>query len=86
MNKNLKLAHENYKLSQNLVSTKSRNKVLGPSPSRESFTRIPDHKARNSSSSRNQQSLKYHGRKNTYLSRTPHFQKNIKSRRYRQYV
>ena len=31
MNKSLKLAKEDYKLSQNLVSTKSRNKVAGAS-------------------------------------------------------
>ena len=42
MNESLKLAKENYKLSQNLVSTKSRNKAAGLS-SRTSFKRKPDH-------------------------------------------
>ena len=42
MNECLKLAKENYKLSQNLVSTKSRNKAAGLS-SRTSFKRKPDH-------------------------------------------
>ena len=44
MNESLKLAKENYKLSQNLVSTKSRNKAAGPS-SRTGFKRRPDHEA-----------------------------------------
>ena len=56
MNESLKLAKENYKLSQNLVSTKSRNKAAGPS-SRTGFKRRPDHEAGNSFSSRTQQSL-----------------------------
>ena len=81
MNESLKLAKENYKLPQNLVSTKSRNKVAGPS-SRAGFKRRPDHETGNSFSSRTQQSLNYQGRKKTYSSRTPQFQKNIKSRRY----
>ena len=81
MNESLKLAKENYKLSQNLVSTKSRNKAAGPS-SRTGFKRRPDHEAGNSFCSRTQQSLNYQGRKKTYSSRTPQFQKNIKSRRY----
>ena len=81
MNESLKLAKENYKLSQNLVNTKSRNKVAGPS-SRAGFKRRPDHEAGNSFSSRTQQSLNYQGRKKTYSSRTPQLQKNIKSRRY----
>ena len=51
MNESVKLAKENYKLSQNLVSTKSRNKVAGPS-SRAGFKRRPDHEAGNSFSSR----------------------------------
>ena len=46
MNESLKLAIY-YKLSQNLVSTKSRNKVAGPS-SRAGFKRWPDHEAGNS--------------------------------------
>ena len=53
MNESLQLAKENYKLSLNLVSTKSRNKVAGPS-SRTCFKRRPDHEAGNSFSSRNQ--------------------------------
>ena len=81
MNESLKLTKENYKLSQNLVSTKSRNKAAGPS-SRTGFKRRPDHEAGNSFCSRTQQSLNYQGRKKTYSSRTPQFQKNIKSRRY----
>ena len=81
MNESLKLAKENYKLSQNLVSTKSRNKAAGPS-SRTGFKRRPDHEAGNSFCSRTQQSFSYQGRKKTYSSRTPQFQKNIKSRRY----
>ena len=56
MNECLKLAKENYKLSQNLVSTKSRNKAAGPS-SRTGFKRRPDHEAGNSFSSRTQQFL-----------------------------
>ena len=47
MNESLKLAKENYKLSQNLVSTKSRNKAARPS-SRIGFDRRPDHEAGNS--------------------------------------
>ena len=82
MNESLKLAKENYKLSQNLVSTKSRNKVAGPSSIRAGFKRRPDHEAGNSFSSRTHQSLNYQGRKKTYSSRTPQFQKNIKFRRY----
>ena len=81
MNECLKLAKENYKLSQNLVSIKSRNKDAGPS-SGTSFKRRPDHEAGKSFSSRTQQSLNYQDRKKTYSSRTPQFQKNIKSRRY----
>ena len=62
MNESLKLAKENYKLPQNLVSTKSRNKATGPS-SRTGFKRRPDHEAGNSFCSRTQQSLNYQGRK-----------------------
>ena len=62
MNESLKLAKENYKLSQNLVSTKSRNKAAGPS-SRTGFKRRPDHEAGNSFRSRTHQSLNYQGRK-----------------------
>ena len=47
MNESLKLAKENYKLSQNLVNTKSRNKTAGTS-SRTGFKRRPDHEAENS--------------------------------------
>ena len=47
MNESLKLAKENYKLSQNLVNTKSRNKIAGTS-SRTGFKRRPDHEAENS--------------------------------------
>ena len=54
MNESLKLAKENYKLSQNLVSTKSRNKAAGPS-SRTGFKRGPDHEAGNSFCSRTKQ-------------------------------
>ena len=67
MNEGSMLVRENYKLSQNLASTKSRNKVAGPS-SRTGFKRRPDHKARNSFSSTTQQSLNYQSRKNTYSS------------------
>ena len=81
MNENLKLAKENYKLSQDLVNTKSKIKVAGPS-SRAGFKRRSDHEVGNSFSSRTQQSLNYQGRKKTYSSRTPQLQKNIKSRRY----
>ena len=81
MDESLKVAKENYKMSQNLVSTKSRNKVAGPS-SRAGFKRRPEHEAGISFSSRTQQSSKYQGRKKTYLSKTLQFQKNIKSRRY----
>ena len=56
MNESLKLGKENYKLSQNLVNIKSRNKVAQPS-SRAGFKRRPDHEAENSFSSRTQQSL-----------------------------
>ena len=56
MNESLKLDKENYKLSQNLVNIKSRNKVAQPS-SRAGFKRRPDHEAENSFSSRTQQSL-----------------------------
>ena len=42
INESLKLAKGNYKLSQNLVSAKSRNKVELPS-SRAGFKRRPDH-------------------------------------------
>ena len=56
MNESLKLAKENYELSQNLVSTKSRNKEAGPS-SRKGFKRRLDHEAGNSFSSRTQKSL-----------------------------
>ena len=80
MTESLKLAKENYKLSQNLVNTKSRNKVAGAS-SRAGFKRRPENEAGNSFSSRTQQSLNYQGRKKTYSSRTPQLQKNIKSRR-----
>ena len=51
MNGSLKLAKENYKLSQNFVSIKSRNKAAGPSP-RTGFKRTPYHEAGNSFSSR----------------------------------
>ena len=47
MNESLKLAQKNYKLSQNLVSTKSRKKAAGPS-SRTGFKRRPDHETGNS--------------------------------------
>ena len=67
MNEGLMLVRENYKLSQNLVSTKSRNKEAGPS-SGTGFKRRPDHEARNSFSSTNQQSLNYQGRKKAYSS------------------
>ena len=60
MNERLKLAKENYKLSQNLVSAKSKNKVAGPS-SRAVFKQRPDHEAGNSFPSRTQQSLNYQG-------------------------
>ena len=70
MNESLQLAKENYKLSLNLVSTKSRNKLAGPS-SRTCFKRRPDHEAGNSFSSRNQQSLNYQGRQKAGSSRTP---------------
>ena len=53
MNESLKLAKENDKLSQNLVSTKSRNKVAGHS-SRTGFKQRPDHEPGNSFSSRTQ--------------------------------
>ena len=43
MNESLKLAKENYKLSHNLVSTKLRNKVAGPS-SKAGFKQRPDFK------------------------------------------
>ena len=69
MNESLKLAKENYKLSQNLVSTKSRNKAAGPS-SRTGFKRRPDHEAGNSFCSRTQQSLNYQGRKKTFIENT----------------
>ena len=81
INKSLKLAKENYKLSKNLVSTKSMNKVAEHS-SRAGFKRRPDHEAGNSFPSRSQKSLNYRGRKKTYSSRASQFQKNIKSRRY----
>ena len=81
MNENLKLAKENYKLSQNSVSIKLRNKVTEPS-SRTGFKRRPDDESGNSFFSRTQQSLNYQGRKKAYFPRTPQFQKNIKSRRY----
>ena len=58
MNESLKLAKENYKLSQNLVNTKSRNKVAGPSSR-------ADYEAGNGFSSRIQQSLNCQGRKKT---------------------
>ena len=48
----LKLAKENYKLTPNLVSTKLRNKVAGPSSTRAGFKRRPDHEAGNSFSFR----------------------------------
>ena len=69
MNECLKLAKENYKLSQNLVSTKSRNKAAGPS-SRTGFKRRPDHEAGNSFCSRTQQSLNYQGQKKTFIENT----------------
>ena len=52
MNESLKLAKENYKLSHNLVMTKSGNKVEGAS-SKAGFKRRPDHEAGNRFSSRN---------------------------------
>ena len=81
MNENLKLTKKIYKLSHSLVSTKSRNNVAVPS-STEGFKRRPDYEAGSSFSCRNQQSLNYQGQKKTYASRTPQFQKNMKSRRY----
>ena len=51
MNESLKLAKENYKLSQNLVSIKPRNKAAGPSP-RTGFKGTPYDEAGNSFSSR----------------------------------
>ena len=65
----LKLTKQNYKLSQNLASTKSKNKVTGPS-SRAGFKLKPDHEAGNSFSNRNQQFLNYQGQKMTYKSTT----------------
>ena len=62
MNESLKSAKENFKLSQDLVSTKSRNKAAGFS-SRTGFKRRPDHEAGNSFRSRTHQSLNYQGRK-----------------------
>ena len=56
MNESLKSAKENFKLSQDLVSTKSSNKAAGFS-SRTGFKRRPDHEAGNSFSSRTQQFL-----------------------------
>ena len=47
MNESFKLAQENYKLPQNLVSTKSRSKVAGPLL-KVGFKRRPDHEAGNS--------------------------------------
>ena len=58
VNESLKLGKETYKLSQNLVSTKSRNKIAGLSL-RTGFKRRLDHEARNKFSSRTQQSLNY---------------------------
>ena len=81
INKSLKLAQENYKLSKNLVSTKSMKKVAEHS-SRAGFKGRPDREAGNSFPSRSQKSLNYGGRKKTYSSRASQFQKNIKSRRY----
>ena len=62
INESLKLAKGNYKMSQNFVSNKSRNKVAGPL-SRIGFKRRPDHETGNSFSSRNQHFLNYQGRK-----------------------
>ena len=74
VNESLKLGKETYKLSQNLVSTKSRNKVAGISL-KTGFKRRPDHEARNKFSSRTQQFLNYQGRKKTHSLKTPQFQK-----------
>ena len=82
MNGSLKLAKQNYKLSQNLVSTKSRKKVAGPSSTKAGFKRRPDHAAGNCFAARTHQPLNYQGRKKRYSSRRPQFLKNIKSRRY----
>ena len=65
MNESLKLAKENYNISQNSVSTKSRNKVVGLS-SKAGFKRRPDHESGNGFSFRNQQSLNYQGQKKIY--------------------
>ena len=62
INESLKLAKGNYKMSQNFVSNKSRNKVAGPL-SRIGFKRRPDHETGNSFSSRNQHFLNYQGQK-----------------------
>ena len=56
MNESLKSANENFQLSQDLVSTKSRNEAAGFS-SRTCFKGRPDHEAGNNFSSRTQQSL-----------------------------
>ena len=56
MNESLKSDNENFQLSQDLVSTKSRNEAAGFS-SRTCFKGRPDHEAGNNFSSRTQQSL-----------------------------
>ena len=60
MNESLKSANENFQLSQDLVSTKSRNEAAGFS-SRTCFKGRPDHEAGNNFSSRTQQSLNEQG-------------------------
>ena len=56
INESLKSVKENFKLSQDLASTKSRNKAAGFS-SRTGFKRRPDYEAGNNFSSRTQQSV-----------------------------
>ena len=80
VNESLKLGKETYKPSENLVSTKSRNKVAGISL-KTGFKRRPDHEARNKFSSRTQQSLNYQGRKKTHSLKTPQFQKKKNTHR-----
>lgn len=81
MNKSLKVAKKNPKLSLNLVITKLRNKVVGPL-SRAGFKQRPDHEPGNNFSSRNQVSLNFQGQESTYTLRTQQFQRNIKSKSY----
>ena len=60
MNEILMLAKKNYKLSQDLVRTKSRNKVAGPLPWA-NFKRRRNYEAGDSFYFRTQQSLNYEG-------------------------